>query len=148
MSKVVFILDQQNEARQGEPDCPEMFGFQVEKFEDPALFLKQFDEVRDTDTSPFCIIINGAELSCRIRVFLENIDTRQCGLPVLVVDHEQFNLRRQDYCRTLSVKFPLFVCQKGEVAEFVKSFKVLGNRVRTFNFRTPPNFGDVRQRIR
>jgi len=135
MNRVIYILDKQGLSPQDETSPAIAEDYRLVRFDDPETFLERFDEAQDSDVRPFCIIINSAELSHQSWVFLKNLDARQSSLPVLIVDHEQFNLRRQDYCRTLSARFPLFVCQPDEVFEFVTYFKVLGHRVLSLDLR-------------
>lgn len=125
----VFLVDSENVTRSNTVFLCRLKEYQVEDFEVFEMALNRLEQVWMSDMAPFCLVINHGDLNREVKAFLQELDARSFQLPVLVVDREKFNLRRDDYCRTLSPDFPLFVCSPEEIVEFLSHLHILRKKL-------------------
>lgn len=131
----IFLLDLNSAGPNPTTELLRANDYRVEEFHGVEPLLQRLTQVKESDAAPFSLVIDHGMLTRPIQEFLERLNTGEFGVPVLVVDHERFNLRRDDYCRNLAPGFPLFVCSPNETVELVGHFGRLRNRLRKFSFR-------------
>jgi len=127
---VVFLVDSEHVTRSNTVFLFKLKDYLIEDFEVGEMALNRLEQVWDSEIAPFCLVINHGDLNQNLRRFLETLEEKSLRVPVLIVDREKFNLRRDDYCRTLSPDFPLFICGPDELVEFTAHLHVLKNRLK------------------
>jgi len=134
----VFLVDGEYVTRSNTIFLFKLQEYDVVAFDSLEMALNRLEQVWGTDMTPFCLVINHGDLNQDVRRFLESLDTKSFHVPVLIVDREKFNLRRDDYCRGISPDFPLFICRADELVEFTSNLHILKKRLRRFSSAGSP----------
>jgi len=144
----IYLVDGEHVTRSNTVFLFKLKEYQVEGFESIDVVWNRLEQVWDSDVAPFCLVLNHGDLNQEVRQFFAALDARSIFIPVLVVDREKFNFRRDDYCRGLSPDFPLFICRSDELVEFTSHLHILKNKMQKMQRLRSANQGMARQGLR
>lgn len=126
---LMFLLDPNKERRDNAAFLFRLKNYLVEEFGDFDMAMNRMGQLSEANKFPFCIVINVAESDMmETRGFLKRLNDGPFLTPVLIIDRDRLNLRREVYLGDLSPQFPLFICRAEEMVEFSDNLHILRHR--------------------